>query len=64
MKSWPEIPRSALVAWDAEIARDRKNKTLGKLGSNAAEAAAVLSRLSHKRSTRVAVKAAITSQGK
>jgi hypothetical protein len=45
MKSWPEIPRAALVAFEVEINRDRKNKTLRKLGKNPAKAAARLRRL-------------------
>ena len=64
MESWPEIPRSALLAFDAEIARDRKNKTLRKLGDSPLEAAATLKRLLHKRLSKTAVQAAIVAQGK
>jgi hypothetical protein len=64
LKPWPEIPRSALAAFDAEIARDRKNKTLRKLGESPMEAAATLKRLLHKRLSKAAVQAAIVAQKK
>jgi hypothetical protein len=64
LKPWPEIPRSALAAFDAEIARDRKNKRLRKLGDSPAEAVATLKRLLHKRVTKAAVQAAIVAPGK
>jgi len=38
----PEIPASALAKFEAEIARDRKTKSLIKLGDTPAEAAANL----------------------
>jgi hypothetical protein len=45
-RSWPEIPLCALVAFEAEIAGDRKNKTLVKLGNTPKQTVAAMGRLS------------------
>jgi prevent-host-death family protein len=45
----PEIPASALAAFDAEIERDRKAGKLVKLGDTPQEAGAALNRLGRKR---------------
>ena len=62
MKSWPEIPHSALVKWDAEIARDRKNGRLLKLGDSPVEVVSALKWLSRKQWTRAAVQASIVGK--
>jgi prevent-host-death family protein len=46
----PEIPATALAAFEAEIGRDRKSGKLVKLGDTAKEAAAALRGLKKKRS--------------
>jgi hypothetical protein len=64
LKAWPKIPHSALIAFDAEIDRDRKNKRLLKLGDCPSEAVATMRRLLHKRLNKAAIQTAIVAQKK
>ena len=49
LSALPEIPASALAAFDAEIERDRKAGRLVKLGDTPGEAVAALRRFGRKR---------------